>query len=168
MIYNVLDVCRLIINYCAEKRHPISNIKLQKILYYVQAAFLVEKKKICFEEKILNWTYGPVVEEAYREFRIYGGQNIPKQEEYNTISYNSIDSKIHFSKETFDESKFCEDDEKIIKKIVDLYIDKEPFYLVKKTHKEDPWLNTSQNEVISIESIRKYYEENLNLLYEKD
>ena len=49
-MYNVLDVAIYVINYaydagCGES---MSNLKLQKILYYIQAAFLVEKNRECF------------------------------------------------------------------------------------------------------------------------
>lgn len=40
MTYNVLTVCRHIINFSNEKDYGISNLKLQKILYFVQAYFL--------------------------------------------------------------------------------------------------------------------------------
>ena len=36
---NVLDVCRYIINYSNKKDYGISNLKLQKILYFIQAFF---------------------------------------------------------------------------------------------------------------------------------
>ena len=36
-MYNVLDVCRHVINYSNEKDYGISNLKLQKILYFIQA-----------------------------------------------------------------------------------------------------------------------------------
>ena len=39
-MYNVLDVCRFIINHCDEKDYSLSNLKLQKILYFIQAYFL--------------------------------------------------------------------------------------------------------------------------------
>ena len=52
MIYKVLDVSRHVINYSNEKEYGISNLKLQKILYFIQAFFLVSASEQCFEEKI--------------------------------------------------------------------------------------------------------------------
>lgn len=46
MTYNVLDICRHIINYSDEKDYGVSNLKLQKLLYFVQAYFMLEKKII--------------------------------------------------------------------------------------------------------------------------
>lgn len=55
MAYNVLDVCRYVINYSNDKDYGISNLKLQKILYFIQAYFLISANKKCFEEKIEAW-----------------------------------------------------------------------------------------------------------------
>ena len=41
-IYNVIDISSYIINYSNQINHPINNLKLQKLLYYVQAAMLIE------------------------------------------------------------------------------------------------------------------------------
>ena len=37
MGYDVLEVCRHVINYSNEKEYGISNLKLQKVLYFIQA-----------------------------------------------------------------------------------------------------------------------------------
>ena len=77
--YNVLDVSRYVINYSNEKDYGISNLKLQKILYFIQAYFLISTPNgmPCFREKIEAWDFGPVVPEAYREYKQYGSTDIP-------------------------------------------------------------------------------------------
>ncbi len=49
-MYDVLEVCRHIINYSNAKDYRISNFKLQKLLYFVQAYFLIASrdKQPCF------------------------------------------------------------------------------------------------------------------------
>ena len=44
MSYRVLDVCRHVINYSNKHDYGISNLKLQKVLYFIQAYFLITKK----------------------------------------------------------------------------------------------------------------------------
>lgn len=51
-MYNVLDVCRYVINYSNDKDYDISNLKLQKLLYFIQAYFLINKNETCFNETI--------------------------------------------------------------------------------------------------------------------
>ncbi len=46
--YNVIDISSYIIEYSNEIGSPVSNLKLQKLLYYSQAAMLVELGQKCF------------------------------------------------------------------------------------------------------------------------
>ena len=77
MAYNVLDVCRHVINYSNEKDYGISNLKLQKILYFIQAFFLISTSEPCFNERIEAWDFGPVVPKAHREYKQFGSCDIP-------------------------------------------------------------------------------------------
>ena len=43
-MYDVIDICRYMIVYCNRKNYAISNLKLQKLLYFIQAIFLCEEK----------------------------------------------------------------------------------------------------------------------------
>lgn len=52
MSYKVLDVCRHVINYSNEHDYGISNLKLQKVLYFIQAYFLTKKKVVLCQEKV--------------------------------------------------------------------------------------------------------------------
>ena len=90
MSYNVLDVSRYIINYCNENYYLISNLKLQKILYFVQAFFLEAKNEECFREEIESWDFGPVVPEVYREYRKYDGD----ANKYLEVRYKEIAKAI--------------------------------------------------------------------------
>ena len=49
--YAVLDVARYAINYSWEINSPISNLKLQKILYLIQANFLRSFNRALFQGK---------------------------------------------------------------------------------------------------------------------
>ena len=59
-VYNVLDVSRYVINYCNKNNYWVSNLKLQKILYFVQALFITTKGVECFIEEIEAWDFGLV------------------------------------------------------------------------------------------------------------
>lgn len=66
--YDVLEVCCHVINYSNEK-YGVSNLKLQKLLYFIQAYFLIHKSKEvpCFHEKIKDWDFEPVVPVAFEK-----------------------------------------------------------------------------------------------------
>lgn len=48
MTYDALDIAAYIVQYCHETGTIVSNLKLQKILYFLQAEFLVNKDECCF------------------------------------------------------------------------------------------------------------------------
>ena len=159
MGYNVLDVCRYVINYSNKHDYGISNLKLQKVLYFIQAYFLTNKTSHtpCFNEKIEAWDFGPVVPEAYHEYKQYGSGDIP-----------TIKSYILFDNENIWNSKrvLCNDDvitnedKNLIDKVVDKFSDYSATDLVSLTHRQSPWIDVyvpHQNNEITLDAIRKYF-----------
>ena len=141
MIYKVLDVSRHVINYSNEKEYGISNLKLQKILYFIQA-----------------WDFGPVVPEAYREYKQFGSGDIP------SISYI-----IDFDGEDIWESKvikykdnvISEPDKQRIESVVDKFADYSATDLVSITHAQTPWKEAykkGKNNEITIDAIKEYFD----------
>lgn len=104
-------------------KKPISNLHLQKILYYLQVHFAKQRIQL-YVEDIYAWQYGPVVPEIYYLFAGYGASKIANK--YDT----NIDEAI----------------EREIKEIVLRLIDISPWKLVEMTHtKGNPWDMTYQN-----------------------
>lgn len=161
-MYKAVEVAKYVINYSHDINHPISNLKLQKILYYIQAASLVELGYKCFEEAIVAWEFGPVVEDVYQLYKEYGRAEIPPQSAFKNMDFDSGKMKIVIT-----ESKEIDiADKRIIDKIVNAYKEVEnPFELVKKTHQEDPWKTTEINQEIPCPLIKEYYGKNPEKLY---
>ena len=158
-MYNVLDICRFIINYCDEQNYSMSNLKLQKILYFIQAYFLTytSSKEPCFQEKIEAWTFGPVVPVAYHEYKQFGNTDIPKITHYVKYDDNNIwKSKII----EYNDDMISEYDKKIISNLVDEFAKYSTTSLVNITHQQSPWLDVYQygrNNIITNEAIRSYF-----------
>lgn len=157
MIYKALDVARYIINYSCKIDKKVTNLKLQKLLYYVQAAFLQEQENKCFEDELLNWDYGPVVRAVYDEFKYLGSAELDFQESYKTIEFDENIQNIKMYDKKFDETLLKDDDKSLIDKVIESYRDKDAFFMVKKTHEEEPWKETKRNNYIETECIRTYY-----------
>ena len=66
MTYQARDIAEYIIYREASQGRTVSNLRLQKLLYFVQAQFIVQKDAPCFTERMEAWDYGPVVPEVYR------------------------------------------------------------------------------------------------------
>ncbi len=139
---SALEIARYILCYCGQQGYFISNLKLQKILYFVQAEFLVATGRPCFYENIEAWDFGPVVPEVYREYKVFGSSNIP------TFFINSFQLG---SRET-----------ELINGIVDACNDYTASQLVEITHNQQPWMiayEHGMNRIITNESIIEYFKE---------
>jgi uncharacterized phage-associated protein len=134
--YDVLDVVEYVLQFCEkELLYPISNSKLQRILYFIQGRYLAKYKRLLFDNQIQAWTCGPVVPDAYYEYRDNG---------YSLIT--GVESKNeHIFDECEKEFVKCITREKY--KVNDLMLNKE-------TREELPWKNSfeegKRNEIITI------------------
>lgn len=131
--YNALDVADYIVHYCNTTGKKISHLQLQKILYYSEAKYLVNNSNL-FAEDISKWRLGPVVESVYHEYKTFGSANIgyvPQR-----LSFNADGT---FEVTSFNPNVLKDDDKKQIEGIVDKYITKNAFTLVRATHEHYPW-----------------------------
>lgn len=141
-MYSALDVAKYIVDYTYDHGNPVSNLRLQKILYFVQAEFLVSKGRPCFQEKILAWNLGPVVREVYHEYRIFGSASIASTGTENQ-EYNISTS-----------------DRETINGMVDQCDQYSTPQLVEISHEQDPWKEAikKDDKIISNGSIKEYFE----------
>ena len=143
MKYKALDVARYVIEYCKDRGYIVSNLKLQKILYFIQAEFLVNKNDVCFDDRIEAWDFGPVVPRVYQEYKCFGSNNII------TRRREEIDIEAN--------------DRNMINGIVDVCAGYSATELVDITHRQTPWIaayDKFQNNEISNESIKNFFREN--------
>lgn len=165
-MYDVLELSLYAISYCIKKGKPISNLKLQKILYYIQGAYLVYKDKPCFNEKIVRGSfYGPYIQEVNSEFRSYSYKNITEEQSFDRIAYDKVLNKLCIEKVTLKENYLKEEDKILIDKVIDSYINVDIFDIVNKSKNELPWINTEGNNEIELGLIKNYYSKNKSKLY---
>lgn len=69
--YCVMDVANHVVQHFIDQNHPIPNILLLKILYYLQADSLRKNKGPLFNEAIEKWGYGPIEPVVYSYFKLY-------------------------------------------------------------------------------------------------
>lgn len=137
MAYNAMDIARIIINYSHKKKNPVSNLKLQKLLYYVQAAFLIETGDVCFDNEIICWQHGPVVREVYNRFSSFGAEEIACQNFVIKVKYK--DGRFRLEQIPFDDGVVSDMDKQRIYRVVDALLGFNAWTLVDKTHEETPW-----------------------------
>ena len=127
----------------AEKRtgdsEYISNLKLQKLLYYAQGIYLALSGKKLFSDNLVAWAHGPVVVDVYHEYCSNGSRGI----EYN----ESLRPKEKYSKE----------ERNVLEQVYNYFGQYSAWKLRNMTHEERPWLETPQNHVISPKLIKEYF-----------
>lgn len=114
-MYVALDLSKYIISKCVRDGHPISNLQLQKILYYIQVYFL-KHDNIAFPDAIEAWQFGPVVPNVYYYYCGYGAMPITSMHERITIGAR---------------------DKTIIDEIVENKRGLDPWKLVEETHRKN-------------------------------
>lgn len=142
-MYKALEIANWFLNYNKSLRDfenedtdDISNLKLQKLLYYAQGCFLAIKNERLFEDDIVAWAHGPVVEDVYYEFKKFESSGITEFKESTSIDDDTINLLVD---------------------IYDVFGKYSAWGLRNMTHSETPWIETDRNSVISIESISDYF-----------
>lgn len=87
--YSASDIAKYVLYKCISDKLPISNLQLQKILYYIQRYFLQNMKRALFKEEIEAWPFGPVVRDVYYQYCGYGALQIKDVEKPNIILTDS-------------------------------------------------------------------------------
>ncbi|NEQ88812.1 MAG: SocA family protein [Moorea sp. SIO2I5] len=78
----------------------MTNMKLQKLLYYAQSLHLALYDEPLFDEEIQAWQRGPVCKTVYRVYNEYGGKPLPPPNP--DFRSNIPDDKIELLEETWE------------------------------------------------------------------
>jgi uncharacterized phage-associated protein len=124
----------------------LTNLKLQKLLYYAQAWFLALHKSPIFDEDFQAWVHGPVVRTEYDRFKSF---------RWNSIVDASIGEKPCFS----------QDIEKHLNEIISEFGTESAVALELMTHREKPWLeargslapDASSSNIITKKAMQDFY-----------
>lgn len=143
------DVAKYFISSFQKKDKEISNLKLQKLLYYAQAWHLALYDVPLFDDKIEAWVHGPVVPGVFREYKRFG---------WNPLS---VQGANHI---------FSDEVNSHLKEVVRVYGKFDAVDLERMTHREDPWRDARgnlapdepSNRAITLEAMEKFYSAKLH------
>lgn len=125
----------------------LSNLKLQKLMYYAQGFHLALMGEPLFDEPIEAWEHGPVVPSLYHKFKQYGAGPIPRPED------------------GIDASAYSDEVRELLDEVFQVYGQYSASKLRNMTHVEPPWIeahNISPSTVITHDSMRSYFKTQLN------
>ena len=107
----------------------ISNLKLQKLVYYAQAWNLAVFKTRLFQADFQAWVHGPVVPALYVKYKPF---------QWLAIKDDAVSRSFH-------NEYMCslsEEQQRILSEVVDGYFGSTAYELEQMTHNEDPWIKT--------------------------
>lgn len=85
------DVAKLLIEIAASQSKAgsgdlMTNLRLQKLLYFVQGWSLARRGKPLFDAPLEAWQYGPVVPEVYRAYSSNGNRGIESSGDFDATA----------------------------------------------------------------------------------
>lgn len=135
--YSAFDIANYFLWKAQEDNQELlSNMKLQKLVYYAQGLHLALNDTPLFKEKIEVWTYGPVVAELYHAHKIHEAKGIPAQKDFDLLL---IDEN---TREFLDE-------------IFEVFGQFSAIRLMEIAHGDQCWKDTGVGEEITLESMKK-------------
>lgn len=150
--YKAIDIARWFIarnlrDVNNEEDERMTLLKLLKLLYYAEGCSLALDDKSLYDERIIAWEHGPVVEEVWRSF----------DDAYN-LYVNDTDMSGSLS-------KISESDKELLEDVYTVFGKYTASGLRNKTHGESPWLDATHNgRIFNTEiprsAIKSYFKEN--------
>ena len=135
------------LSLAGDEKDPLTNLRLQKLLYYGQAWSLVIREGELFSDDLVAWRHGPVVEAVYR--------GMP-----DGLSAHQIGPGL------FEKAADLEPEEaEFVQSVWEAYNQYSALKLSRMTHEEMPWRKAwgdrprdgSGNDVILVEDLEDYF-----------
>jgi len=143
-IHPVNQVTDSLIHLARERGvRDVTNLKLQKLLYYSQAWRLAFTGRPLFRDDIEAWVHGPVIPSVFRRFKTFGWKTI----ESDVAPHDDVELSSH------------------LRSILKAYGSFGATQLERLTHSEDPWKiargqlapDVSSNAIISRDDMKAFY-----------
>lgn len=144
-----LDIAKYIVKFFQECEDPVTNLKLQKLLYYVQGWSLALHNKPAFTEPLEAWVHGPVQPSVYHFYKDY---------RWNPINNEVIVPEIGQNLKNH------------IDEVLAVYGGDSAYSLERRTHLEEPWIfarnglptDVESNAVITHQSMKDFFQKQAN------
>lgn len=149
MANDAMTIAKWLVFWAEAEDADLSNLKLQKLLYYAQGHHLARTGAPLFEETMRAWSHGPVVQSVYHEFKQFGSADIRLPED-DKFDWSDVDT------ETTD----------FLIEIWNTYAGFGAWQLRNMTHSEAPWRKNFtpgyDNPKIPNEDLRDFFVERMN------
>jgi uncharacterized phage-associated protein len=125
------DIARHIVLFFQEAGDPVTNLKLQKLLYYVQGWHLALRNDVAFPDRLEAWVHGPVQPGVYGAYKHYRWNPIAEE-----VAKPNLDADLV----------------ELINAVLESYGTDSGYELEVRSHGETPWLEARGDLVPDAES----------------
>jgi len=151
---DIIYLADCIISHFSQKGDFISNKKLQKLLYYIQAWHLVYFDKNLFDDKPEAWAHGPVYPVAYHKYKKFGANPL------KPVDFDFTEPDV------FTQLDIKKEQVELVKSVLVKYGSISAYQLELISHSEQPWLEKRKgfsdfaisSEAISFSTMKSFYE----------
>lgn len=117
-LLSCFDIAEYFIGLAHDTGSFVSNLKLQKLVYYAQAWHLALYESPLFAEDFQAWIHGPVIPSLYQKYKPFGWQPISAE-----VNPDLPKATVQFLNDVADEYFACD-----------------AYELEQMTHAEFPWM----------------------------
>jgi uncharacterized phage-associated protein len=117
----------------------ISNLKMQKLVYYAQGIHLAITGKLLFKDDIHAWEHGPVIPILYKELSCFKSEAI-------VLPLDDFNINI-----------FSQEQKEILNDVYAVFGQFSAWVLRNKTHNEKPWKDTEKYKIIDPKLMQEYF-----------
>ncbi|RZI97955.1 MAG: DUF4065 domain-containing protein [Brevundimonas sp.] len=134
MAYDGRAIANFVLDVCQDVGRPVSNLALQKIVYFCHVWSLIELKTPLIKHSFEAWEFGPVLPYLYREFKPFDSSSITSRAK----SIDPLSGASRIVNYEFDSTTRA-----FLEKVVSFYSQLTAGDLVKLSHaKGGPWDET--------------------------
>jgi uncharacterized phage-associated protein len=131
MAYDVRSVANLVLDFAEQLGATVSNITINKIVFFLHAWYLAKTGTPLVSAKIEAWDYGPVFRELYWEFNAFGKEPISTRAMRRNPTTTNKEVSVDI---------FAPDDLAFLRPLLERYLKMPVGKLIELSHvKEGPW-----------------------------
>tara|TARA_B100000700_G_C14927203_1_gene800064 strand:+ start:402 stop:836 length:435 start_codon:yes stop_codon:yes gene_type:complete len=140
-----LDVAKVLVSKQNQEDSDLSNLKLQKLVWYCLGFYGALTGNKLFDDEIKAWEHGPVVPTLYHKLKKFGRNPV----------------ELEISPDL--EEKFEKEQLEVIDEVAEVFGKYSAWKLRNMTHEEAPWLaHEAKAETVPFDEIVEYFKTRLN------
>ncbi len=147
--YACFDIANFFLDRANKTGSHVSNLKLQKLVFYAQAWHLAMYDQSLFDDDFEAWIHGPVIPVLWKKYKSY--------------KYKPIDEEVAAPELGDKTNGFLEE-------VVEAYFGEDAYTMELMTHREMPWLSARKGHapyercsvLISKDSMKEFFKDRLD------